>query len=110
MNPQTTFLAFCIPARTALAFVPVFLDTAYFTYLGAVLLTIGLGFQYLYWTNSRLTAPEAGGVVWWHNLRVVHGMNFIFAGLLALHGKREAWIPLMIDVVLGLVAHLDRYS
>lgn len=109
-SPRTLFLTVCIPARIGIAALPVLVHKKHLPYLGAVLLTIGLGFQWLFWTNSRMTAPEAGGPVWWHNLRVVHGMNFILAGAFALKHKREAWIPLAVDVVLGIMAHVNHYN
>jgi hypothetical protein len=39
----------------------------------------------------------------------VHGTLYLIAGGLAVHGDARAWIPLAIDVVLGIIAHIHHY-
>lgn len=109
MTPQSMFLRFCIPVRIALAILPAVLSKEYLPYYGWVLLLIGSAFQWLYWSRSRMQAPEAGGPTWWHNLRVVHGALYLAAGYLAVTGRATAWIPLAIDVLLGVYVHVARY-
>lgn len=109
-SPRFLFLVACIPTRILFAILPTILSATHLKYYGILLLTIGLGFHTLFWTNSRLNAPEGGGVTWWHNLRALHGTLYLMAGILAVKGNPKAWIPLAIDVVVGLVAHILHYS
>ena len=68
------FLIGCIPIRIIIALIAMYINKEYLPYYGLVLLGPALGFLYLYFTKSRLNAPEAGGITWWANLRIVHGL------------------------------------
>jgi len=109
MEPKTLFLVACIPARILIASLPKILTETQLRYFGLILLLIGFTFHGLFWTNSRLEAPEGGGTTWWNGLRPVHGTLYLLAGALAVHGDVRAWIPLAVDVVIGLAAHVQRY-
>lgn len=108
MEPKTLFLVGCIPARLALAWAasrnvmrPVF---AY------ILLAIGAGFSYLYLSNTRIVAREAGGVTWWAPWRWVHAVLYLAAGLfLLLDRPYLAGRVLLNDALLGLLLHVVRY-
>jgi len=110
MDPRTLFLAACIPARILMAILPKLVSKTWLRYYGLVLLTIGIGFHSLYLSGSRLRAPEGGGYTWWHEWRPVHGTLYLIAGGLAFHGDPRAWIPLTIDIIIGIVLHVKRYG
>jgi len=97
------FLLACIPARLIVAFLPLYIDPSYLPYYGLLLLLPTLGFLYLYFTNLRLNAIEGGGHTWWADYRLLHGILYLCASIYALQEKILAWVPLTIDVVLGLV-------
>lgn len=101
---MTPFLLGCIPVRLLLVFLSTKIPKDLYFYFGLVLLTMSLGFLYLYFTNSRLNAPEAGGITWWSHLRLIHGLLYLAAAIYALQGKDIVWIPLLIDVIFGLSA------
>jgi hypothetical protein len=72
-------------------------------------LLIGLGFLSLYATNSRLNAPEGGGVTWWAPYRVVHGLLYLAAAaMLYLNKPADAGRIVFIDTLLGLLIALYR--
>ena len=113
------FLGLCIHMRTFIAFLPQFNNKltklfrsakyvkVFYTLMSIVLLGIATGFLYLYFTNSRLEAPESGGKTWWHNLRFIHGLLYLYGGIMLLMGnKKQSSIALGVDTVIGLVAHL----
>ena len=104
MNSSLLFLLACIPARLLLAGLTYKINDKYLPYLSMVFFAIGISFVYLYLSNSRLKAPEAGGETWWKNLRPIHGMLYITAGIYALKKSRTAAIILIIDVIFGLLA------
>jgi hypothetical protein len=98
------FLLGCIPARLFLVLFAAMTSSP--RLFSILLFSIATGFLYLYFTNGRLDAAEAGGKTWWHHLRIIHGVLYLTAAILALAGSKYIWIPLLIDVVFGLVVHV----
>jgi hypothetical protein len=109
MKPPTLFIIGCIPIRLLLVWLTYNLNIKYLPILGLLLFIIGFGFGFLYFGNLRLTAPEAGGKTWWHNYRLIHGMLYLTASIYAFQGKNTAWIPLLFDVLLGIMVSIVRY-
>lgn len=103
------FLLACIPARILLAVIPLYLESSYLPYYGMLLLLPALGFLYLYFNHLRLDAFESGGYTWWANYRLIHGLLYLCASIYALQEKILAWVPLTVDVILGLVFFVIRY-
>lgn len=108
MNSKLLFLLGCLPVRLLLALFAYKVDEKYLPFLSVFLFAIGFSFIYLYVTNSRLKAPEAGGETWWKNLRPVHGMLYIIAGLYSLKKNRASALILVIDAVFGLGAFINH--
>ena len=78
--------------------------------LAYILLAIGAGFSYLYLSNTRLVAREAGGVTWWAPWRWVHAVLYLAAGFfLLLDRPYLAGRVLVSDALLGLLLHVVRY-
>lgn len=127
MNSQLLFLTLCIPLRIIFAllpnykliekYIPIKLNKKlFYQVVGIIFLCIAVGFLYLYFTNERLNAPEAGGKTWWHNLRLLHGLLYLCASIYILWNInninliRYASIPLIIDVIIGLLSFINyRY-
>lgn len=109
MNSILLFLFACIPARLLLAWYSTKVPNL--TIFGLLLLLMALSFLYLYFTNSRLQAPEAGGATWWANYRLIIGLLYLAAAVYALQGKRDlVKYPLLIDVLFGLYIFYKRHS
>lgn len=108
MNSRLLFLLGCIPVRLLLVLVAYKINDKYLPYLSILLFAIGLSFIFLYVSNSRLSAPEANGETWWKNLRPIHGMLYITAGLYAMKKSRTSALLLLIDVGIGTVAFLNK--
>ncbi len=105
------FLLLCIPARFALTFLAKYIPLKFLPLMGVVFIVIGLGFLYLNLFNKRLTGVETGGdVIWWNDIRPVHGFLALIFGILAISKIREAWIVLLIDTVFGLVSFLTYHT
>ncbi len=110
-NIQKRFLLFifgCIPTRLLFAYL------AYNTYnfvlkiLGIIALIISFGFFYLYFTGKRKTGPEVfGGVIWWNNLRPIHGLLYLFFAISVLiYNNKNAYKIIVIDAIIGLISFL----
>jgi hypothetical protein len=98
------FLLICIPLRILFALSSQYVPKDYLKYFGIILLILGLSFYYLFFSNSRLNSPEAGGITWWAPLRLIIGSFYIIAAIYAFMGKQElVWIPMSMDVIFGLI-------
>lgn len=108
MNSIILFLFACIPARLLLAWYSTKVPNL--TIFGVLLLLMALSFLYLYFTKSRLQAPEAGGATWWANYRLIIGLLYLAAAVYALQGKRDlVKYPIIIDVLFGLYIFYKRH-
>ena len=105
------FLLLCIPARLGLTALAKFIPLNYLPIMGVVYLVIGVSFLYLNLFNKRLTGVETGGdVIWWNDLRPVHGFLAIIFAILAISNVRDAWLVLLVDTLIGLIAFLVYHS
>ena len=104
------FLLGCIPARLFLVYlstkIPNNGQNAVNKIFGFILLSISISFLYLYFTNGRMNAPEAGGTTWWSPLRLVHGLLYLAAAIYSFQGKNIVWVPLLIDVIFGFFSFI----
>ncbi len=104
MNSVLAFLLLCIPARILIALGSKFVPDAYMKLYATLLLLIGLSFVYLFFTNTRLDAPEAGGKTWWAKYRLIIGALYLVAAIYAFQGKRDLiWVPLAMDITFGTI-------
>ncbi len=112
-NIQKRFLLFligCIGTRLLLVYIAKNINTTLLKYMGYLLLIPALGFFYIYLTNSRKTGAEVfGNKIWWNHLRPVHGLFYLLFAYNAIHGNKNAWIYLLIDVIFGLSAFLIHH-
>lgn len=110
MNSKLLFLFGCMPARLLIALLAYKININYLPYISLIFIAIGASFIYLYLTNSRLKAAEAGGETWWKNLRPIHGVMYILAGIYALKKSRISALILLIDVLFGFGAFVYHHS
>jgi hypothetical protein len=101
------FLFGCMTARFGLVYLAKKMPTKYLPYMGYIGLLPAIGFAYIYLTDSRKTGAEVfGDTIWWNNLRPVHSLLYFIFAYLAINASNQAYIALLIDAVLGLVAFL----
>lgn len=105
------FLLLCVPARFGLTALAKYIPIKLLPIMGLVYLVIGLSFLYLNLFNKRLTGVETGGgVIWWNDLRPLHGFLAIIFAILAISKVRDAWLVLLIDTFIGLIAFFVYHS
>jgi hypothetical protein len=107
-NSINLFLLACIPLRLIIALIPLYIEKNLLFYYSFILFLIGLSFLYLFFTNKRQNAFEAGGHTWWAKYRIIHGILYLIAGYYAYYQNRNAWIPLIIDVIFGLFLFIQK--
>jgi hypothetical protein len=101
------FLLGCIGVRSLFVIIAKTINTNYLNYLGYLALLPAIGFIYIYLTGTRDTGPETfGDKIWWNNLRPIHAILYLLFAYNAIIGNKQAWIYLLIDVLLGLISFL----
>jgi hypothetical protein len=105
------FLLGCMPARIGLALLPRYIDIEYLIYWAAIILLIGIGFLYLFFTGKRRTGIETGGKpIWWMNFRIFHGLMYATAAFYAL--QKDAAVAsniILADTAVGLGLFLHHH-
>lgn len=101
------FLVGCIGARLLLVYIAKNINIKLLKYMGYITLIPAFGFIYIYLTGARKTGPEVfGSKIWWNNLRPIHAILYLLFSYNAIIGNKNAWIYLLIDVLLGLISFL----
>ncbi len=104
------FLIGCIGLRSLFVVIAKYINIRYLKYLGYLALLPATGFLYIYLTGSRKTGPETmGEKIWWNNLRPVHSLLYFLFAYNAITGNRQAWLYLLVDVLLGLTGFLIHH-
>ena len=103
------FLIGCIGARLIVVYVAKNINIEYLPYLGILALFPALGFSYIYFFNGRKSKGAFNEDIWWEDLRPVHATLWFMFSISALLQKQYAWIFLMTDVTVGLVAFLTHH-
>lgn len=81
----------------------------YLKYLGYLALLPAIGFFVIFFSGMRKTGPEVfGDKIWWNSLRPIHGFLWGLFAILAINNNKNAWIVLLIDVIIGLGAFLSH--
>ena len=101
------FLLLCLPIRIIFVLVAKTINKKYLPYGGYIGLIISIGFAYIYIFNKRKTGNETfGKKIWWNNLRPIHSLLYLIFAYLAINKEKTAYIPLLFDVIIGLISFL----
>jgi hypothetical protein len=101
------FLIGCIGTRMLFVYLAKNANKTYLKYMGYLSIFPAVGFIYLFLTGSRKTGPEVfGDKIWWNDLRPVHVLLYLLFAYNAIKGNDFAWLYLLIDGIIGLIAFL----
>ena len=110
---QKRFLLFlfgCIGTRSLLVYIAKNLSKQYLFYLGWLTLIPATGFMYIFLTGTRQTGAEVfGDKIWWNDLRPLHSLLYFVFSYNAIMGNMNAWIYLLVDVIIGLISFLSYH-
>lgn len=98
----------CVAARLMLVLIAYHLsgNRMYLRLLGFLALIPAIGFMLIWMFRWRRTGVEVGGgPIWWDALRPVHSLLFATFAFLAIGGYPRAYVVLLADVYIGIVAH-----
>ncbi len=105
------FLFGCIIVRSLFVLIAKYINPTYLPILGVLALIPATGFIVIYLFNLRKRGNETfGQKIWWNNLRPVHASLYILFALLAFKKNKYSWIPLLLDVIIGLGAFINHHS
>lgn len=108
-NRHLFFIFGCIGSRLILTYLAFFyVDLV--KYLTLLTIPIGLSFMFLALTGFRQNAFEAGGVVWWSDMRIFHSILYLVFSFLAINTKTRhfAYKTLLVDTLLGVSVWLNH--
>tara|TARA_Y100000022_G_C13012447_1_gene267363 strand:+ start:41 stop:421 length:381 start_codon:yes stop_codon:yes gene_type:complete len=91
----------CIIVRFTFVYIVSILDKKWLKLAGIIGLLISGGLLYNYIINKRIGGLS--GRVWWQKYRPLHAGLYAAFGLMALMGDKGAYIPLLIDTIIGIV-------
>lgn len=99
------FLVGCIGIRSLFVIIAKTATPDILPYLGALALLPAIGLFYIFLTGTRKTGFEIfGDRIWWNNLRPIHGLLYSLFAYNAITKNTNAWIYLLVDVIIGLVS------
>jgi hypothetical protein len=99
------FLIGCIGVRILCVYIAKNINKDYLPYMGYIFIVIAINMIYIYINKSRQIGI-LGQNIWWDNLRPIHAINYAIFAYMAINKSPNAWIVLLVDVVIGLSAHL----
>jgi hypothetical protein len=109
-NIQKRFLLFligCIGTRSLFVYLAKNMNKQFLQIMGYLALLPAVGFFYIYFTDSRKTGAEVfGDKIWWNQLRPIHGSLYALFAYNAINGNPNAYIYLLVDVLIGLISFL----
>ena len=104
------FIFGCIMTRVFLVYLSKNLNGENLKYMGFLGLIPAIGFSYIYLTGSRKTGGEVfGSRIWWNSLRPLHASLYFLFAFLAINKNKNAYIPLLVDINIGLFAFLSYH-
>ena len=104
------FLIGCIGIRILFVVAAKKLDPNIVQYAGILAVIVAISWVLINRFGLRKTGREAGGEIWWDNIRPIHAIMYSAFAILAFTKNEHAWVPLAIDVLIGLGAFLDHHS
>jgi hypothetical protein len=104
------FLFGCIGFRSLLVYIAKTTNKFFLQIMGYIALLPAFGFFYIYFTGSRKTGMEVfGDKIWWNNLRPIHGTLYLLFAYNAIYGNSNAYLYLLLDVIVGLASFLTYH-
>ena len=104
------FFIICIIVRFLLVIIAKYINKDMLQILGWISILPAIGFIFLYLSGRRKTGIEVSGrKIWWNKLRPIHGVLYLLFSIYAIKKETFAWMPLLLDVILGILFYIDNY-
>ncbi len=111
INRIILYFLICIPIRSYLIYLSLNLKNEKMNYLLTVLLVIGIAFIYKYTITDKnnLGNGAFNGKVWWNDLRLFHGINYVSFCILKYNGYNKSYYILIFDLIIGILCFINNY-
>jgi hypothetical protein len=106
MNP---LFILCLAVRYTVAYIAKTYPSS-LKLLGLMASLIAIGFAVIYLFDLRPTGLEAGGRIWWNDMRPIHSGFYALFSFLAFYKPTFAWTALFADAVFGTLVFGVKYS
>ena len=110
MNLKKKLILFvfgCLLVRFLIVLIAKIINKNSLPLLGYIALLPAIGFLVNYFTNIRKRGA-LNQKIWWGYMRPVHSLLYFTFSYLAITKSESAYIPLLLDVILGLVAFIHN--
>ena len=107
-NKLILFMVFCMSFRIILALIAKYIDKKYLESFGYLLLFLAMGFIIVFITDLR-GRGAFNQKIWWNHLRPIHSLLYFIAAFYAIKNDRRAWMVLLLDAGIGLMAFLVNH-
>jgi len=105
MNRVLLFLVGCIGTRLLITYLAKTGSPQMRRWIAYFAAVVSIGFLTIWLFDLRKTGAEAGGEIWWNELRPVHAFMYgMFAVLVLMYSNPDAWMVLLADTLIGLGA------
>ena len=101
------FVFGCLLVRFSFVLIAKNINKKMLPLLGKIAIILAIGFLVLYLGDLR----QKGALnqkAWWNNLRPLHSILYFTFAYLALYKNDKAYIPLLLDVIIGLIAFVHN--
>ena len=103
------YFIICILLRSLFVLMAYELNTNLVYYMAFPAVLISIGFLVSYTKYKPKDLGVFGGKVWWNNLRFIHGIIYGIFAYMAFTQNKLAYIPLLVDVIIGISSFLLHY-
>ena len=104
-NKFILFVFGCLVVRLLFVLIAKNINKKSLPILGYVGLLPAVGFLIVYFTNIRKRGA-LNQKIWWGYLRLLHSLLYFSFVYLAINKSKLAYIPLLLDVIIGLLAFI----
>jgi hypothetical protein len=107
-NRKLLFIFGCVLIRIFFIYIAKKASRNQLRLLSIPALIIGISFIYQSIKNKKKGA--FGGDTWWSSLRSIHSFLWIIFAILAFNKIKKAYIVLIIDLSIGIIAFINHYN
>ena len=101
------FFTMCFTVRLLFVILAMKLNNKYLQLFSIPLLLISIGFSITYYKKKMIGAFK--GRVWWHNLRPLHSLLYLYAFYMAYNKNNNTYKILLFDLILGTISLIIHY-
>ena len=101
------FVFGCLLVRLSFVLIAKNINKKMLPLLGKIAIILAIGLLVLYFGDLR----QRGALnqkIWWNNLRPLHSILYFTFAYLALNKNDKAYIPLLLDVIIGSAAFIHN--